>query len=180
MIPILIGSKKYKIKTISELNTAEFIELCGISELTTIKYIAWQCKINTDKAFFAMIDPVVEQQIGIVPDITKLCRPVLSYVDYKKTIATVGQRHQIEACNLTGFTLLVFVLAVSQAQSNNIDDVNQLQSWYMQQHWYEILPAGFFFYQNLSHGRHKGIIFSRLRQALINIVSRKKTQGQKN
>lgn len=155
MIPILIQNKKYKIKTIAELNTSEFIELCKIENLDTIKYIAWQTQLNTDKAFFSVIDPVVEKQIGSIPDVTKLRRPTLPYVDYKKTIQTVGQRHQIEGANITGYALLVFCLAVSQAQSNNIDDVNQLQAWYLKQKWTDILPAGFFFYQNLQTGKRK-------------------------
>jgi hypothetical protein len=151
MIPVTIADKKYRIKSISELTTREFIELNKIEELTFIKYIAWQTSTDLEKAFFTRIDKLTEQSIGVVPDIRTLKRS--KRFDYKKTIQTVGQRHQVEGCNLTNFELLVFCLAVSQAQSNNIDDVIALRDAYMQQPFTEILPSGFFFFKNLEHGK---------------------------
>jgi hypothetical protein len=162
MIPITIADKPYKIKSIYELTTKEFIELNKIEGLTFIHYIAWQTSTDLDKAFFAKISKSVEQAIGVMPDIRTL-KPSKRF-DYKKTIQTVGQRHQIEGCNLTNFELLVFCLAVSQAQSNNIDDVLALRDAYMQQPFTEILPSGFFFFKNLEPGKS-------LRQRILMIFS---------
>jgi len=154
MIPIKIGDKRYKVKTIDELTTKEFIELNKIDELTIIKYIAWQTSTSLDKAFFAYVNKSVEQAIGVIPDITKM-KPCKKF-DLKKTIQTIGQRHQVEGSNLNNYELLVFCLAVSQAQSNNIDDVLTLRDSYLAMPFYEILPTGFFFFKNLRHGRNLG------------------------
>jgi hypothetical protein len=179
MIPIKIANKKYTIKSIPELTTKEFVELSTIEDIDTIKYIAWQTGVTIDKAFFAVIDSRVEQEIGIVPDITKMQRPILKYVDYSKTVQTVGQRHQIEISNLSGYKLLVHVLAVSQAQSNNIDEVYKLRDDYMQRSWIQILPAGFFFYQKLRHGNRQERDYLEKLRTLINILLRKNRQAVK-
>jgi len=155
MIPIKIGSKKYSIKPISELNTAEFIELSKIENLDFVKYIAWQTSVDLDKAFFAVTSKSVENAIGVVPDVSKLPKP--KGVDYSKIIQTVGQRHQIETCGLEGYELVVFILAVAQACSNNIDEVDALRGEYMKAPFNIILPAGFFFLKNLEHGRKFGL-----------------------
>lgn len=154
MIPITISDKKYKIKTILELTTREFIELTKIEDLSFIKYIAWQTSSDLEKAFFVKMSKSVELAIGVVPDVTKMKRP--KRFDYSKTIQTVGQRHQVEASNLTGYELLVFCLAVSQAQSNNIDKVHELRDAYLDQPFAEILPAGFFFFKSLEPGKNFG------------------------
>lgn len=153
MIPIKINGKRYKIKSIAELSTAEFIELSKIEALDYVKYISWQTKLSMKDSFFATTDKVIELAIGSVPDVSKIDKPKLKYVDYKKTISTVGQRHQVESCSLSGYELLVFCLAVSQAHSVNIDDVYKLRDDYMQKPWQEILPAGFFFFKIYSRGK---------------------------
>ena len=174
MIPLIIADKKYKIKSINELNTAEFIELSKIENVDLIKYIAWQAGINTDKAFFAITDSATEAAIGKAPDITKLKPLPSKLIDYKKTLTTVGQRHQVESCNLSGFDLLVFTLAVSQACSVNIDDVYKLRDRYLTMDWHLILPAGFFFYKKFRRGKRSvRKILLRLRE-LIQMLTRKK------
>lgn len=151
MIPILINGKKYKIKAVEELNTREFIELSKIENLNVIRYIAWQCMLDEDSVFFAKVSPAIEASIGTVPDI-RFIKPPKRF-DYKKQIETIGQRHQVEQCNKTGFELLVFTLAVAQARSNNIDDVNVLYNQYMTEPFTETLPAGFFFFKRYSRGK---------------------------
>lgn len=180
MIPIKINSKKYKIKSVDELTTGELIELSKIPELTTVKYISWQTEQSLKDSFFAVVDAATEQAIGKIPDITKMQRPRLSYVDYSKTIQTVGQRHQIEESNLKELELLVFILAVSQARSNNIDDVLKLQSDYMAKPWSEILPAGFFFFRNLRPGSNFATRNFRKVLALISMLRKKSKQAAKN
>lgn len=155
MVPIKINSKSYKIKSISELNTAEFIELSQIEALDFVKYVSWQTGQSMNDAFFAVTSKAVELAIGTVPDISKIPAPKLKYIDLKKTIATLGQRHQVEGCNLTCYDLLVFCLAVAQAHSVNIDDVYLLRDVYMKKPWKEILPSGFFFYKIYSRGNKK-------------------------
>ena len=166
MIPIKIKNKSYKIKAISELNTAEFIELSNIDKCDMIKYIAWQTKAPIKDAWFAVTSKAVETAIGTMPDISKL--PKSKKFDYGKTIETVGQRHQVEACGLSNYELLVFVLAVAMAKSNNIDDVYKLRDSYLQQPFSEILPAGFFFFKILRDGRSSGL--SNLKRLLLSIV----------
>ena len=167
MIPILISGKKYQIKTISELTTAEFILLSDIPELDTVKYIAWQTGLSFSDAFFAVTSKAVEMAIGVAPDIQKLPRP--KGFDYSKLIDTVGQRHQIENSGKVGFPLLVYCLAVSQARSNNSDHVAELEAGYLSRPFAEILPAGFFFFQNYRDGKKRGLSFLNLRQFLIRI-----------
>ena len=150
MIPIKIQGKPYRIKSISELTTKEFLDLATISELDTVKYIAWQTGVSIDSAFFAVTSKTVERAIGQIPNVQTLPRP--KWPDYSKTIQTVGQRHQVEVSGLKGYALLVFILAVSQAQSNNIDEVNALRDSYLVKPFTEILPAGFFFYMNSQPG----------------------------
>ena len=96
-----------------------------IEELDLVKYISWQTGFKMKDAFFAVLSPAVEKAIGKVPDISQLKKPDIDYVDYDKKIETVGQRHQVEQSGKEGFELLAFTLAVSQARSNNIDDVNK-------------------------------------------------------
>jgi hypothetical protein len=151
MIPIIVDKKKYKIKAIHELSTREFIELSKIELLNVQRYIAWQCSLDEAVVFFIKVSPAIEASIGTVPDITRINPP--KRFNYKRQIETIGQRHQVEQCGKTGFELLVFTLAVAQARSNNIDDVNKLYNEYMQQPFYEILPAGFFFFKRYSRGR---------------------------
>lgn len=155
MIPIKINKKKYKVKAISELTTREFIELSKIEDLNIIKYIAWQTGSDLEKAFLATTSPTVQKAIGAIPDITKLKKP--NCFDYKMLIDTVGQRHQVESCEYEGYELLVFCLAVSQARSNNIDDVEKLYYSYLDLNFTQILPAGFFFFKSYKHGKRNVI-----------------------
>jgi len=155
-IPITINGKKYTIKSIDELTTKEFIELSNIEDINIVKYISWQADIKLEDAFFAVTSKSIEKTIGVIPDIKKLKRLELNYIDYSKTIETLGQRHQIEESNLSGYELLVFILAVSQTRSMNIDDVNKLRDDYLDKPFYEILPAGFFFFKILNNGSKYG------------------------
>jgi len=159
MIPLQINKKKVKIKSIDELTTKEFIELSHIENCDIIKYIAWQTGVTLNDAFFVKSPKSLENQIGIAPDITKLPTLIVDYIDYSKQIETVGQRHQVEEIKLQGYELLVHCLAVSQAQSNNIDDINHLKDIYLEKPFKEILPAGFFFFGIYKNGRSKGLIF---------------------
>jgi hypothetical protein len=178
MIPIKINKKKYKIKSVAELSTREFIELSHIDNLDMVKYIAWQTKTDTSKAFFAVTDNVIELAIGKVPDVATMHRP--KWPNYSHTIETVGQRHQIESSGLSGYELLVFVLAVAQARSTNIDDVNTLRDQYMDRPYTEILPAGFFFYKNLLPGRKFAAKSLEKLMALIKTIRLRKMQAAKN
>jgi hypothetical protein len=174
-IPIVINKKKFKIKPIAELSTTQFIEMSKIENLDAVKYIAWQTEQKFDDAFFAVTSRTVELAIGNAPDITKLKLP--KWPDYSKTIQTVGQRHQIESSGLAGFDLLVFILAVSQARSNNIDDVNKLRDEYLQMPFVQVLPAGFFFFQNLQPGKNfAGRSLEILRRLMRIVMSRKKQE----
>lgn len=177
MIPIKIGEKKYNIKVISELTTAEFIELSKIEKPDVLKYVAWQTGVTNEKAFFAIIDPIVEKAIGTVPDITKM--KMSKFFDKKKLIETVGQRHQIEGSGLTGYELLVLTLAVAQARSNNYEDVEKLRKKYMNMPFAEVLPAGFFFFKTYRTGKKSVRSYLNLILALIKIRSLKKVQGLK-
>jgi hypothetical protein len=174
-IPIKIGSKQYNIKPISELTTKEFIELSNIEGLDTVKYIAWQTSTDLSKAFFAVTSKSVERAIGKVPDITKLPRP--KGFDYSKIIDTVGQRHQIENSGKTGFPLLVFSLAVSQARSNNADMVAELETLYLSRPFTEILPAGFFFFRNYRHGKRNVLNPLSLLRYLTNMLRIRRPQA---
>lgn len=176
MIPITILGRKYKIKSIRELTTAEYIELRSIKNMDFVKYIARQTGLSIDKTFFAIISKSVEKAIGAMEDITKMPRPKLKYIDYTRTIETVGQRHQIEACTLTEYKLIVFILAVSQARSANIDDVNKLYNEYMLRPWFEILPAGFFFLQTSKNGKSYGLSFLKKLLTSIKITKQKERQ----
>lgn len=178
-IPITIAGKKYKIKPINELTTKEFIEFSKIpipdpSE-SYIKYIAWQTGHDFKDAFFAVTSKIVEKQIGIAPDITKL--PVPKWVDKTKLIDTVGQRHQVEASNLSGFELIVYCLAVAQARSNNSDEVEALRLKYDDMPFTEILPAGFFFFRNYNPGRNRGRMNLNWLRCLIKIRNSRKRLG---
>jgi hypothetical protein len=176
-IPILIQGKKYSIKPIRELNTAEFLELSKIKDLDIVKYIAWQTKVKFKDAFFAVTSKTIETAVGQIPDVTKLPRP--KGFDYTKLIETVGQRHQVEACNLTGYELLVFVLAVAQARSTNIDDVNKLRDAYLTRPFTDILPAGFFFFKTLQPGKKSGVKSFAKQVGLISTRILKKLRDRK-
>ena len=175
MIPILIGEKKFNIKSIDELNTKEFIELAEIKELNHIKYIAWQTNQTNEDAFFAVISNTVENAIGKVSDITKIKKPKRDDIDYSKIVDLVGQRHQIETSKKVNFELIVFVLAVSQARSNNIDDVNKLYDRYLTEPFQEILPAGFFFLKILLTGKKSEI---RSLKNLLSLIKIKNSREQ--
>lgn len=177
-IPITINGKKYSVRPIADLSTGEFLEFTKIKNQDIMKYIAFETKTKHKDAFFATISPTVERALGKIPDVSKLKRPALSYVDYNKSIETVGQRHQIEDANLKGYELLVFTLAVSQAQSMNIDDVNKLREEYLNKPFIEILPAGFFFLKKLAHGRNSVVNFFAKRKALI-VMHRSKLRLEK-
>jgi hypothetical protein len=171
-IPIKINGKKYRVKPISELTTAEFITASAIPDCDHVKYIAWQTGRSVDDAFFAVTSKAVENAIGAFPDITKLPRP--RHIDYTKTISTIGQRHQVESSGVKGYDLLVFCLAVAVARSNNIDEVTRLRDAYMQQPAYEILPAGFFFYKKYSNGSKPGREFLKKLSSLIKMLRKRK------
>ena len=158
LIPIKIGKKKYKIKSIDELTTSEFVELTKIENINQcsdsefyIKYIAWQTGFKTEDLFFVVISKTIERGIGKIPDIKKMKKS--ERFNYKQKIYTLGQRHQIEQSKLKGSELIVFSLAVAQAKSNDIDKVNELKESYMNENWKEIIPAGFFFYLNYINGK---------------------------
>lgn len=174
MIPIIIEGTKYKIKSIAELNTSELIELSKLEAVDTIKYIAWQTGCSFENSFFAVTDNAIEKSIGKAPDITKMKLPKVKYVDFSKTLTTVGQRHQVEGSGLSGYELLVFVLAVSQARSLNIDDVYKLRDIYLKKSWQEILPAGFFFYKIYKAGSAPGLkgLLKRLVSTLTLILNK--------
>lgn len=155
MIPITINNKKYSIKAIWELTTKEFIELSKIENVTVQTYIAWQCSLSEQDIFFASISPAIEASIGQVPDITQM-QPCKEF-DLKKEIETIGQRHQIEESNKKDLELLIFTLAVSQARSNNIDDVMNLYNEYLQKEFYKVLPTGFFFFRRFRRGKSFGV-----------------------
>ena len=174
MIPIKIAGKKYIIKSINELTTKEFIDMNKLQVTDTVKYVAWQTNTSMDNSFFAVSSKILDKAIGAVPDITKLPRPKM--YDYNKKIITVGQRHQVEASGLSGHKLLVFCLAVSQAQSTNIDHVNALYDEYMLKPFYEILPAGFFFFMTYKTGSKRGVMLLKWRQELTKILSLKKVR----
>lgn len=173
--PILIGGKKYKIKPIKDLTTEEFIELSKIENCDFIKYIAWQTGVSFEEAFYTKISKPVELAIGVSPDITKL--PKSDKFDYTKLIDTVGQRHQVETLNVTGLELLVYCLAISQARSNNYEDVEKLRAEYLKENFAEILPAGFFFFKKYRAGRKRGLNFLNWLTELIRILRRKKRRG---
>ena len=181
MIPIIISGTKYKIKSITELTTAEFIELSKIQDLDFVKYISWQTGLSMADTFFAVTSKAVEEAIGKMPDVTKLPYPKhRKDLPQSKLIETVGQRYQVEGCGLEGFELLVFVLAVAQARSNNIDDVHRLRDIYMNQPFTEILPAGFFFIQMLKSGKRSGANFFGRLLVLTGMRSLRSRLGSKN
>ncbi|MFA5194853.1 MAG: hypothetical protein WC401_03540 [Bacteroidales bacterium] len=159
MIPIKINNKKYRIKPIDHLTTKEFIEFAAVENPDLVKYIAWQAGVKMDDAFFATTSAQLEKAVGKMQDVTTYPRP--HWPDYRKGIDTVGQRHQVESCSYTGFELLVFCLAVAQARSNNIDDVEKLRASYLDRQYLEILPAGFFFFNSYRTGRKPGLKFLR-------------------
>jgi hypothetical protein len=177
MIPIKIGKTAYRIKSISELNTREFLELTKLPAIDTVKYIAWQTGADLNSAFFAVTSSVVESAIGTIPDITKLPRP--KGFDYSKLIDTVGQRHQVENSGKTGYELLVYCLAVAQARSNNSDQVAVLEADYLTRPFTDILPAGFFFFQNYKTGRKSGRRYLSWLPALIKTQNLRKLQAWK-
>lgn len=173
MIPITINKKKYQVKPIAELTTAEFMEVVKIEGLTMVKYIAWSTGLKMEEAFFAITSNAVNSAIGIIPDISKLPRP--DCFDYSNIIETVGQRHQIEASKLKDYELLVFVLAVSQAKSNNIDDVYKLRDEYMNRPFMEILPAALFFFRILAHGKSSVL---NILKTLFSLISIRKSKNK--
>jgi len=177
MIPIKILDKKYKIKAVDELTTAEYIELMKIEQLDIVKYIAWQTGIDTDSAFYAVTNKTLEKSIGRLKPVELMDRS--PKFDYSKKIDTVGQRHQLEACRKDGYELLVYCLAVAQARSNNHEDVDKFYTKYMDSLYSDILPSGFFFYKNLQNGRQSVIGRLRMRLYLIRTRSRRKRQGFK-
>ena len=177
-IPIKIAGKKYKIKPISELTTSEFCELSTIENCDAVQYIAWQTGLTFDDSFYAKTSNTIIKEIGQQPDISKLKLPL--WCDYNKNIDTVGQRHQIESSKVTGLELLVFCLAVSQAQSNNIDHVNKLIEQYKTRPFADILPAGFFFFKSYKNGRKYAPVSLRVRQCLTKIARLRNRQGWRN
>lgn len=174
MIPIKINNKKYSIKSIDELTTKEYIELSKIEGIEIVRYVAWQTNLTFEKAFFATTDKELEIAIGKTKDISKLPILPVHYLNFKKSIETVGQRYQIETSKLEGYELLVFCLAVAQAQSNNIDDVHKLINYYNTKPWRETLPAGFFFYRLYRNGKRFVDGF------LMNLLDLIKTRLSKN
>jgi len=184
MIPIKINNKKYSIKSIQELTTKEFIELSEIdfSSISTndmfyIKYIEKQSGCSFEDVFFTTIKESLKKHIGIPPDITKLPTPIVDYIDYNKNIQTIGQRHQVEESNLKNFELLVFILAVAQAQNPDISKVYELRDYYMNKPFVEILPAGFFFFKIYRNGKSRGLNILIWLMSLIRIKLSKSKQA---
>lgn len=175
MLHIKVNNIKYTIKTISELTTAEFIELTKLENLDVPKYVSWQTGVSIESAFFAKISPTVEKAIGQVPDITKMSVP--KWVDKNNLIDTIGQRHQVETSGLEGYELLVFTLAVANAKSVNIDDVRKLHVKYLAMPFTEILPAGFFFFKNLRSGKRNVHTLLKWLLGLIKIKKSKNPQA---
>ena len=166
MIPIKIHGKKYKIKSIYELTTKEYIEFSKIKNPDYVKFIAWQTGFEEKEAFFAVISKTVQKQMGKFDDITTM-KPIWKSLDKNKTVFSVGQRHQIEQSKREGFEFLVYVLAVAQVVSINIDDVEKRYNYYLTKPWFEILPAGFFFFRILRSGKTSGTRLSRILYKLI-------------
>ncbi len=175
MIPIKIGEQKFKIKSIKELTTREFIELDKIQPCDIIKYISWQTGQKMDDCFFAVTSATVANAIGQIPDIRKM--PCSKNFNYKTGIDTVGQRHQVETSELTGLELLVRCLAIAQAKSNNIDDIIKLETVYFDMPFTEILPSGFFFFRSYRYGKKGVLNFLRKLPFLIPTLKRKKKLG---
>lgn len=152
MIPIKINKKKYKIKPLADLTVEEFIEVSQIENLDVIKYISWATGIDTKDAFFAEISYSVEKAIGKMPDYENL--PVT--YDMSCSIETVGQRYQIESSNLKGAELILFVLAVGIAKSNNIDHVYKVRDELLEKKATDVIPSALFFFKILEIGSKKG------------------------
>ena len=171
MIPIKINGKRHRIKPINQLTTEEFIEISKIENLDLIKYISWSAKVKLNDAFFAVTSKTIEKAIGNIPNIEKI--PLPKWAKKIKHIESIGQRHQVESCGLTGYELLIFTLAVSEARSNNIDDVNKLYDHYLSMPFIEVLPAGFFFFNRYRNGRNF------VRRYLFRLLSSIKTQSLK-
>lgn len=178
LIPIKIGKKKYKIKPIIELTTKEFIELSKMDGMDYVKYISWQTGVKFESVYFALISKSVEQAIGEAPDITKM--KLTGNYDYTKYIDRVGLRHQLEACEKTGFELLAYALAVSQAYSLNIDEVEKLYDKYMDEPFKEVLPAGFFFFKRFENGNRKETSILKRLLNLMRTMKLRKQQGVKS
>lgn len=171
MIPIIIKNRKYKVKPIASLTTAEFIELSKVEDLDIMKYIAWSTSSTMDDVYFVKISPVVEQLIGTIPDVTKLPPP--AWAKKQSPIDMIGQRHQVERSGKEGLDLLVFVLAVAMARSNDEEKVNILYNCYMTLPFVEVLPAGFFFSTNLANGKNSDKISLRLSlHSMMNVISK--------
>jgi len=186
-IPIKINGKKYVVPQLCDLSTKDFIEVAKIEGIVkdggsfdTVKYIAWYLKLNIKKAFFATLPDKLHRELSYFPDIEKTKPPALDYIDTKKAIYTVGQRFQVEESSLKGYELTVFVLAVAQAESNNIDGVNELYHFYMSKPAVYILPHAFFFSKIYANGKNTGVSFLRWPRALIKILGLRNKQGHKN
>lgn len=186
-IPIKINGKSYKVAQVCDLNTREFItvsKIKGISakdgQFDTVKYIAWYLKLDTKEAFFATMPGKLHRELSYFPDVEKGALPILSYIDPKKTIQTVGQRFQVEESSLKGYELAVFILAVTQAESNNIDDVNKLFELYMDKPAVYILSYAFFFSKIYKDGKSIAVSFSLWLLGLIRILKLRSRRDHKN
>lgn len=173
MIPIKIGGKPFKIKPINSLITREFVEVSKIKNLDLMKYIAWFTGVKNEDAFFAKISNTVVEAIGQFKPIEKM--PFPNTFDKRKLIETIGQRHQIERCKKKDYELLIYILAVSQAQTNDTSKVNEMYESYLEMPYVEVLPAGFFFYKNLKTGSNlemKSFVWRRWLKKIKSLRSR--------
>jgi len=171
MIPIKIDGEKYNIKSILELNTAEYIEVTNIPDLDIVKYIAWSTGQSWADAFFCKYDKLVEKAIGGFTDVTKI-KVDKKYKKYE--ISTVGQRYQIETCKKNGSELLVFVVAVAMAKSNEIEKVYEVQKELMEKPYIEVIPAGVFFLKRLKNGSYYDkTFFQKIRVFLTTLLTGK-------
>ena len=186
-IPIKINGKSYKVPMLCDLSTREFIEVSKIEGIATesgqfdsVKYIAWYLNLDTKDTFFATMPDKLHRELSYFPDVRNMALPILDYIDPKKTIETVGQRFQVEESSLKGYELTIFILAVAQAGSNNIDEINNLFDFYMTRPAVHILPYAFFFSKISKSGKSKGVNFSLWLLGLIRTLSLKNKRGRKN
>lgn len=163
MIPITINNKKHKIKSIDELTTGEFIEVTRIENIDTLKYLAWATKVEYLTVFKSRIPDVVINEIGTIPDITKLkvTKQLLGKYVNRYDVSMIGQRFIIETTKkYKGYDLLVFITAVAFTQSADLGEIEEYMERLYNEYFYLVLPVGNFFFQNLQNGRNTGVSFS--------------------
>lgn len=169
MIPLKINGQKLKIKAIHEMTAKEFIEFSKIENPDKIKYISFITGVEYLAIFNSKIPNNILAMIGELEDITKIKPPksILGYPLNRYDIDTVGQRFQLDNCNLKGYELLVFIVAVALANDPDLNKVNDFVKRLYDYPYREVMAAGNFFFQRSSFGKRKGLLsFTNIR-ALI-------------